>query len=143
MIRLALIMIWDSSHCFIRGISYVFSYAANACYGLLMGYKYSKIICKPICGAEMVLFASPFANIPGRFYVNDAHYFYFLGKLHIWFISYIIYFNLVPNLLIVSIWSLTFQYRVNLVLTINFWMKIDDTSKGQNKKLAFIDVTIQ
>ena len=66
-----------------------------------------------------------------------------LGKLRIWSLSYTPYFNLVPNLLIVSIWSLTFQYRVNLVLTVNFLMKFDDTSNGQNKKLAFIDVTIQ
>ena len=65
------------------------------------------------------------------------------GKLHIWSLSYTPYFNLVPNFLIVSIWSLTFQYRVNLVLTVNFWMKFDDTSNGQNKKLAFIDVIIQ
>ena len=55
----------------------MFSHATNASYGLLMGYKYSKIICKPIFGAMMVLFASPFANIRCRIFVNDAHYFYF------------------------------------------------------------------
>ena len=66
-----------------------------------------------------------------------------MGKLRIWFLSYTPYFNLVPNILIVSIWSLTFQYCVNLVLTVNFWMKIDDASNGQNKKLAFINVMIQ
>ena len=65
------------------------------------------------------------------------------AKVCIWSLSYTPYFNLVPIILIVSIWSLKFQYRVNLVLTINFWMKTDDTSNGQNKKLAFIDVTIQ
>ena len=65
------------------------------------------------------------------------------GKLRIWFISCTPNFNLAFNFLIVSIWSLTFQYRVNLVLTVNFWMKIDDTSNSQNKKLAFINVTIQ
>ena len=63
-------------------------------------------------------------------------------KLHIWSLSFIGYFNLVPNLSIVSIWSLTFQYRVNLVLTIIFLMKIDKVSNGQNKKLAFVDVII-
>ena len=40
------------------------------------------------------------------------------------------------------IWPLTFQYHVNLVLTIIFWMKIDDAFNSQNKKLAFFDVTI-
>ena len=66
-----------------------------------------------------------------------------MGKLCIWSLSYTPYFNFFPDLLIVSIWPLTFQYHVNLVLIVNFWMKIDDTSNGQNKKLAFIDVIIQ
>ena len=66
----------------------------------------------------------------------------FLGKLRIWFIFYTPYFNLVYNLSIVPIWSLTFQHCVNLVSTVNFWMKIDDTFNGQNKKLVFVDVTI-
>ena len=43
---------------------------------------------------------------------------------------------------IVSIWSPTFQYHVNLILPVIFWIKIDSASNGQNKKLAFIDVKI-
>ena len=66
----------------------------------------------------------------------------FKGKLRIWPLSYTPYFNLIYNFSIVSIWSITFQYRANLVITIIFWMKIDGTSNGQNKKLAFVDVTI-
>ena len=49
---------------------------------------------------------------------------------------------MIPNISIMSIGSLTFQYCINLVLSIIFWMKIDDMSNGQNKKLAFVDVTI-
>ena len=67
---------------------------------------------------------------------------FFLDKLRIWSLSYTPYFNLVSNFSIVSIWSLIFQYSVNLVPTIIFWMKIDDVSNGQNKKLAFVDETI-
>ena len=63
-------------------------------------------------------------------------------KLRIWSLSYTLYFNLISNLSIVSIWSLTFQYCVNLVPAIIFWMKIDDMSNSQNKKVAFVDVTI-
>ena len=40
------------------------------------------------------------------------------------------------------IWFITFQYCINLVTAIIFWMKIDDVSNGQNKKLASVDVTI-
>ena len=67
---------------------------------------------------------------------------YFKYKLCIWFLFYTLYFNLIPNISIVSIWSITFQYRVSLALAVIFWMKIDDVSNGQNKKLAFVDVTI-
>ena len=67
---------------------------------------------------------------------------YFKYKLRIWFLFYILYFNLIHNISIVSIWSLTFQYRVSLASVIIFWMKIDDVSNDQNKKLAFVDVTI-
>jgi len=42
----------------------------------------------------------------------------------------------------VSIWSPTFQYHVNLIILVIFWIKIDSASNGQNKKLAFIDVKI-
>ena len=76
---------------------------------------------------------------------THSHFFFFfkfLGKLHIWFLSYTLYFNMIPNLLIVSIWSITFQYCDNLVHVIVFWKKIDGMSNGQNKKLASIDVTI-
>ena len=69
-----------------------------------------------------------------------------MDKLRIWSLSYTSYFNLVFNLSIVSIWSLTFQYHVNLVIIVIFWMKIDDAFNGQNKnfflKIAFIDVTV-
>ena len=57
-----------------------------------------------------------------------------LGKLHFLSLSYIPYFNLILNISIVSIWSLTFQYHVNLIPTVIFWMKIDDVSNSQNKK---------
>ena len=49
---------------------------------------------------------------------------------------------MIHNLLIVSIWSITFQYCDNLVHVIVFWKKIDGMSNDQNKKLASIDVTI-
>ena len=69
-----------------------------------------------------------------------------MDKLRIWSLSYAPYFNLVFNLLIVSIWSLTFQYHVNLVIIVIFWMTIDDAFNGQNKKnfkkIAFIDVIV-
>ena len=65
-----------------------------------------------------------------------------MGKLHIWSLTFTLYFNLVPNISIVSIWSLTFQYCVSLAPAVIFWMKIDDVSNGQNKKLAFVDGTI-
>ena len=44
-------------------------------------------------------------------------------KLHIWSLSFTPYFNLVPNLSIESIGSLTFQYRVNLIPTVISWME--------------------
>ena len=43
-----------------------------------------------------------------------------LGKLYIWSLSFIPYFNLASNFSIVSIWFLTFQCRVDLVLAIIF-----------------------
>ena len=67
---------------------------------------------------------------------------YFKYKLCIWFLFYILYFNLIHNISIVSIWLLTFQYRINLAPTFILWMKIDNVFNGQNKKLAFVDVTI-
>ena len=65
-----------------------------------------------------------------------------MGKLCFWSLSYIPYFNLILNLSIVSIWFLAFQYCVNLVHVVIFWMKIDDVSNDQNKKLASADVRI-
>ena len=53
-------------------------------------------------------------------------------KLRFWTLSYILYFNLIPIILIVSIWSLIFQYRVNLVIVFIFWMKINDVFNDQN-----------
>ena len=41
-----------------------------------------------------------------------------------------------------SIWSLTFQYHINLIHTIIFWMKIDDIFNDQNKKLVSVNVII-
>ena len=53
-----------------------------------------------------------------------------MDKLHIWSLFFTPYFNLVPNLSIVSIWSLTFQCHFNLVLA---WMKIANMANGKNK----------
>ena len=66
------------------------------------------------------------------------------NKMKITFLSlsYILYFNLIPNISILSIWSLIFQYHVNIVIAIIFWMKINNMFNGQNNKLAFIDVRI-
>ena len=60
----------------------------------------------------------------------------------IWSLSFILYFNLVDIFSIVSIWFLTFQYRVNLVSVVIFFMKIAYVANGQNKKLIFVDVAI-
>ena len=40
------------------------------------------------------------------------------GKLYRWFLSLTLYVNLVSNLSIISIWSLTFQCRINLILIV-------------------------
>ena len=42
------------------------------------------------------------------------------GKLYIWSLSYVPYFNLISNLPIMSIWSLSFLNHINLVLTVIF-----------------------
>ena len=57
-----------------------------------------------------------------------------------WSLSLIIYFNLVLNISIVSIWSLTFQSRVNLVYVIIYWMKINDMSNSHNKILVYCHI---
>jgi len=57
-----------------------------------------------------------------------------LDKLHIWSLSFTLYFNLVPNFSIVSIWSLTFQCRVNLVPAVISWKEKFDVSNGLNIK---------
>ena len=61
-------------------------------------------------------------NLPKiiKWIAPPEHFYKIKGKLRIWFLSYTPYFNLVHNLLIVSIWSLTFQYRVNLDFIVNF-----------------------
>ena len=64
-----------------------------------------------------------------------------MGKLYIWSLFYTPYFSLVSNLLIVSIWFLTFRCRVNLVSVIVFWMKIDYMANGQNKILVYFHIT--
>ena len=55
---------------------------------------------------------------------KQLHFFsdvnYIKGKLHIWFLSFTLYFNLVHNFLIVLIWPLTFWCRVNLVPAVIF-----------------------
>ena len=45
-------------------------------------------------------------------------FFFFVDKLYIWSLSFTLDLNLIPNLSIVSNWSLTFQYRVNLILAV-------------------------
>ena len=60
-----------------------------------------------------------------------------MDKLHIWSLFFTPYFNLVPNLSIVSIWSLTFQCHFNLVLA---WMKIANMANGKNKILAYCHI---
>ena len=60
-----------------------------------------------------------------------------MGKLRIWSLSYVPYFNLVFNLSIMSIWSLTFRYRVNLVSVVIIWIKIDDMVNDQKKILVY------
>lgn len=49
----------------------------------------------------------------------------------IWFIFFTLYFNLVANLLIILIWSLTFQYHINLVTVIIFLIEIADVTNNQ------------
>ena len=51
-------------------------------------------------------------------------------KLHIWPLSFTPYFNLVSNISIVLIWSLTFQYHINFVLTVFSLMKIVDVASS-------------
>ena len=50
--------------------------------------------------------------------------------------------HLISNFSIMLIWFITFQYCINLVLTVIFWMKIDDVFDEQKKKLVSVDVTI-
>ena len=65
-----------------------------------------------------------------------------MGKLCVWSLFFTSYFNLIPNLLIVSIWFLTFPCCVNLFLVIIFWMEIVNVASSQNKKLVSVDVAI-
>jgi len=65
-----------------------------------------------------------------------------LDKLQIWLLSFTPFFNLVSNLLIVSIWSLTFQCCVNLFLVVIFWIEIANVTNGKNKELVYVDVAI-
>ena len=67
----------------------------------------------------------------------------FKDKLHICVnlsLSFTPYFNLVSNLSIVLIWSLTFLCYVNLVFTVIFWMEIADVANGQNKKFVYCHI---
>lgn len=56
-----------------------------------------------------------------------------MSKLCIWSLFYILYFNLTLNLPMVSIWSLTFLYRINFVFAIISWMKIIDQLNAEIK----------
>ena len=66
-----------------------------------------------------------------------------MGKIRIWSLFFIPYFNLVSNLSIMSIYSVTFQYCINLVSTIISWMKITNVAKVKIKKLVSIYVAIK
>ena len=57
------------------------------------------------------------------------------GKLCIWSLSFTSYFNLVSNISIMLISSLTFQCHVNLVYIVISLIEIADVENGQNKKL--------
>ena len=61
----------------------------------------------------------------------------FWSKLRVWSLSFTPYFNLIPNLSIVLIWSQTFQWHVNLVSKIIFFMEIDDMNNSQKNKISF------
>ena len=65
-----------------------------------------------------------------------------MGKLCILSLSFTPYLNLVLNLSIMSIWSLTFQYHVNLVPFIISWTKIADMANSQNKKLVYCHIDV-
>ena len=59
-------------------------------------------------------------------FLNIELYIY-MGKLRFLSLSYIPYFNSIPNISIMSIWFLAFQYRFNLVtvnLSLSFGWKL-------------------
>ena len=64
----------------------------------------------------------------------------FLCRLRIWFLSFTLYFNLVPNFSIVLIWSLTFPCYVNSIPAIIFWMEIANAINNYNTKLAYCHI---
>ena len=66
-----------------------------------------------------------------------------MDKVYILLLFFTLYFNLVSNFLIVSIWFLIFQCYVNLVTSIIFWLEIADMANAQIKKLVSIDVAIK
>ena len=63
-----------------------------------------------------------------------------MDKLQSWSLSFTSYFNLAHVLSIVSIWFITFQFHVNLVPTVIYWMKISNMANSQNKKLFICHV---
>ena len=65
-----------------------------------------------------------------------------MGKLCILFLLFTPYLNLVFNFLIVSIWSLNFQYLVNLVPFIISWTEITNMANNQNKKLVYCHIDV-
>ena len=62
------------------------------------------------------------------------------GKLCVLSLSFISYFNLISNLSIILISSLTFQCYVNLVFAVISWMEITNVVNSQNKKLVFVNL---
>jgi len=60
-----------------------------------------------------------------------------MGKLQSWSIFFTPYFNLVPNISIVSIWSLTFSMLCQFSLPIP-WMKKADVLNKTIKKIFFM-----
>ena len=57
-----------------------------------------------------------------------------------WSLFFTQYFNLIFNLLIMSIWSLIFQCHVNLVHIVIYWMKIVDIANAKSKILVYCHI---
>ena len=55
-------------------------------------------------------------------------------------VNYIFGLYLIQHILI---WYITFQYCVNLVIVVIFWMEITDVITAKIKKLVFVDVIVK